>query len=116
MYPSTNQQYRKATGLPSRYDKESYEWRVDYKQMSKYCTTSAGSRKWIKEEMMAYLDWSKAEDDRIEAKVARELGDNPLGTGRRGVADIWRRIDRDTEEQQALHSVSREGDCIVVRE
>jgi hypothetical protein len=35
--------------------------------MSKRCITSTGSREWTKEEMMAYLDWSKAEDERIEA-------------------------------------------------
>jgi len=64
----TNQEYRKAKNLPSRYDKESYAWCIDYKQMSKYCATPAGSREWTKEEMMAYLDWSKAEDDRIEAR------------------------------------------------
>jgi hypothetical protein len=27
-----------------------------YKQMLKYCTSSAGSREWTKEEMMTYLD------------------------------------------------------------
>lgn len=27
---------------------------------------------------MAYLDWSKAEDDRIEAQVLAEIEDNPL--------------------------------------
>jgi hypothetical protein len=53
----TNQQYRKAIGLPLRYSKKSYEWCLDYKQMTKRCITSTGSREWTKEEMMAYLDW-----------------------------------------------------------
>ncbi|KAF6523203.1 hypothetical protein HZS61_014731 [Fusarium oxysporum f. sp. conglutinans] len=57
----TNQQYRRAMGLPLRYDKQSYEWCLDYKQMSKRCITSTGSREWTKEEMMAYLDWTSAE-------------------------------------------------------
>ncbi|KAJ0131219.1 hypothetical protein HZ326_25678 [Fusarium oxysporum f. sp. albedinis] len=68
----TNQQYRRAMGLPLRYVKQSYEWCLDYKQMSKRCITSTGSREWTKEEMMAYLDWthwSKAEDERIEAQL-----------------------------------------------
>ena len=30
----TSQQYRKAMGLPLRYDKQSYEWCSDYEQMS----------------------------------------------------------------------------------
>ena len=48
---------------------DSYEWCLDYKQMIKHCRTSTGSREWTKEEMMAYLDWSEAEDKRIEAQV-----------------------------------------------
>lgn len=52
----TNQQYRRAVGLPLRYDKSSYEWCLDYKQMSRYCITPTGTREWTKEEMMAYLD------------------------------------------------------------
>ncbi|EGY23471.1 uncharacterized protein VDAG_04909 [Verticillium dahliae VdLs.17] len=31
----TNQEYRRAMGLPLRYDKKSYEWCIDYKQMTK---------------------------------------------------------------------------------
>lgn len=111
----TNQQYRRAMGLPLRYDKQSYEWCLDYKQMFKRCTTSAGSREWTKEEMMAYLDWTKAEDERIESQVAEEMGDNPLANRRRGVKDIWRRIETDSREQEALHSASRRTEeCIIV--
>jgi hypothetical protein len=40
----TNQQYRRAKGLPLRYEKRSYEWCLDYKQMSKRCITSIGAR------------------------------------------------------------------------
>jgi hypothetical protein len=77
----TNQQYRSAMGLPLRYSKASYEWCLNYKQMGKRC----GSRDWRKEEMMAYLDWSKAEDARIDAQmeIAR------LRSNRRGMQDIW---------------------------
>lgn len=111
----TNQQYRKAMGLPLRYDKASYEWCLDYKQMTKQCTTSTGSRDWTKEEMMAYLDWSNAEDDRIEALVAQERENEPFDTGRRGVGDIWRRVERDIEEQRAVYSAENpEEQCIIV--
>ncbi|OAQ58237.1 transposase-like protein [Purpureocillium lilacinum] len=99
----TNQQYRKAMGLPQRYDKQSYEWCLDYKQMSALCVTSTGRRSWTKEEMMAYLDWSNAEDERVEAQVAKEMGDNPLANARRGVKEIWQRIERDSREQEALY-------------
>ena len=61
---------------------------------------------------MAYLDWSKAEDARIDAQVAEELGDNPFGNYRRGVDEIWRRAERDTEEQEVLYAA--EESCIVV--
>lgn len=37
---------------------------------------------------MVYLDWSKAEDDRMEAQVLEELGSSPVSGGQRGVRDI----------------------------
>ncbi|PWI65091.1 hypothetical protein PCL_07390 [Purpureocillium lilacinum] len=109
----TNQQYRRAMRLPQRYDKTSYEWCLDYKQMSKRCITAAGSREWTREEMMAYLDWNKVEDERVEALVAEEVGDNPLATGRRGVKEIWRRIEKDSREQQALYSAASEAEDLA---
>lgn len=30
---------------------------------------------------MAYLDWSNSEDDRINAQIAQEIGDNPFDSG-----------------------------------
>ncbi|EXK26753.1 hypothetical protein FOXG_22256 [Fusarium oxysporum f. sp. lycopersici 4287] len=63
----TNQQYRKATGLPLRYSKADYDWCLDWKQMIKCCEMPIGSREWTKEEMMAYLDWDKSENDRLDA-------------------------------------------------
>ena len=83
--------------------------------MTMLCTTSTGGREWTKEEMMAYLDWSKAEDDRIEMQVVAEMGDNPPGSKRKGVGDIWRGIGRDAEEQEALYSAERQKQCIVVK-
>jgi hypothetical protein len=112
----TNQQYRRAMGLPLRYNKTSYDWCLDYKQMGKCCVTSVGSRDWTKEEMMAFLDWSKAEDDRIEAQVSEELGNNLMGSRRRGVKDIWKKIVEDSEVQNALHAAEDQADqCIIVR-
>lgn len=112
----TNQRYRRAMGLPVRYDKKSYDWCLDYKQMSQRCITSTGSREWTREEMMAYLDWSKAEDERVETLVAKELADNPLGNIRRGVQDVWKSVMRDSREQQAIHShTDSTEECIVVR-
>lgn len=112
----TNQQFRKAVGLLLRYDKQSYKWCLDYKQMSKRCVTAIGSREWTKEEMMSYLDWSKTEDERVEVLVAKEMGDNPLGGKRRGVKDIWKSAEKDSKEQQALHSTDEKvGQCIIVK-
>jgi hypothetical protein len=65
---------------------------------------------------MAYLDWSKAEDDRIEAQVLQELGSDPMRNGRRGVKEIWKRIEEDSEAQQARHFAEKQSDgCIVVQ-
>jgi hypothetical protein len=112
----TNQQYRRAMGLPLRYDKKSYDWCRDYKQMSQRCITLTGSREWTKEEMMAYLDWSEAEDECVENLVAEEMGDDPLGNKRRGVEDIWRSVVQDSREQQAMHSrTDSTEECIVVK-
>lgn len=65
--------------------------------MSKRCITATGSREWTKEEMMSYLDWNKAEDERVEALVAKEMGDNPLANRRRGMKEIWESVERDTK-------------------
>jgi hypothetical protein len=99
----TNQLYRKALGLPLRYDKASYKWCLDYKQMGRQCNLPEGFRDWTKEEMMAYLDWSKAEDDRVEAQIVVEMEGNPFSS-RKGMGGIWRAAEKDIEEQQALYS------------
>lgn len=52
--------------------------------------------------MMAYLDWDKSQNDRVEALVAAETEDNPF-SGRRGIGEIWRAAERDLEEQEALY-------------
>ncbi|KJZ69039.1 hypothetical protein HIM_11565 [Hirsutella minnesotensis 3608] len=112
----TNQQYRRAMRLPLRYSKQSYNWCLDYKQMSRRCVTETGSREWTKEEMMAYLDWSNAEDKRAESQVAEEMLANPPACKRRGLKQIWKRAEEDSREQQALRSAAEKVDqCIVVR-
>jgi hypothetical protein len=112
----TNQQYRRAMGFPLRYDRASYDWCLDYKQMKRQCVTSKGPRDWTREEMMAYLDWSSAEDNRIDAMVLAELGANPMETSRRGVEHIWKQIDEDSREQEAIYGANQgTEDCIVVR-
>ncbi|KAK6850577.1 transposase-like protein [Apiospora arundinis] len=97
-----NKIYRKAMHLPVLYNRTSYDWCLDLKQMGSQCTTSAGSRDWTREEMMAYLDWDRFENDRMDVLVARESR-NGL-SNRRGVGELWRRAAQDQEEQQALHS------------
>jgi hypothetical protein len=99
----TNQQYRKAMGLPQRYSKTDYQWCLDWKQMRKVCRIQGGSREWTKGEMMAYLDWSNAEDDRVEAEVAAEM-ERGMFSSRRGMHDIWEAAARDTKAQEAFYS------------
>jgi hypothetical protein len=81
--------------------------------MSDRCITTTGSREWTKEEMMAYLDWNSREDERIEALVAKEMGDNPLANKRRGMKDIWESVKRDSKEQENLHASI--DSCIIVK-
>ena len=52
--------------------------------------------------MIAYLDWDKLENDRIQAQVAAGIGNNPFSS-RRGIGEIWRAAERDLEEQEALY-------------
>ncbi|EXM14544.1 hypothetical protein FOTG_17053 [Fusarium oxysporum f. sp. vasinfectum 25433] len=61
------------------------------------------SREWTKEEMMAYLDWDKSENDRLDVKVADEIVVAPFSS-RRGPGEIWRACEEDSKEQQALYS------------
>lgn len=114
----TNQMYRKAIGLPLQYDKQSYAWCLDYKQMSRRCASPSGMREWTKGEMMAYLDWSKQEDGRVEARVAAEIRNDPTAQTRRGVKHVWRSLEKDIAEQKALYSLDGQDDaedCIVVK-
>jgi hypothetical protein len=50
--------------------------------MTKCYRTSAGSREWTKEKMVAYLDWDETEQEWIEASVLAEIGNSPLGSER----------------------------------
>lgn len=87
-------------GLPARYDKASYDWCLDYKQMGKRCTTKAGIvRDWTKEEMIAYLDWNELEDCRVEEEI--NVASTGVFTDRRGVGDIWRRVEEQLKVREA---------------
>ena len=111
-----NKIYRKAMGLPILYNKASYDWCLDYKQMTRHCVTSTGTRDWTREEMMAYLDWDRSETERVDAQVAQESASGL--PNRRGMGSLWRRAEQDCEEQQALYPLTTEqvdDDCIVVR-
>ena len=107
----TDKQYRKAIGLPLKYTKQDYRWCQDYKQMSSRRITSTGSRDWTQEEMNAYLDWSKAEDDRVEAQVVEDMGKEPMRNVRRGMTELWRNTERDSSAQQAVYDAE---ECIAV--
>lgn len=46
-----------------------------------------GCGDWTEEEMMAYLEWSKTEEDRVEALVAADMEGNPF-CKRKGMRQI----------------------------
>ncbi|KAH7461514.1 hypothetical protein FOMA001_g19037 [Fusarium oxysporum f. sp. matthiolae] len=92
----TNQQYRRAMGLPQRYSKAEYNWCLDYKQMGRRCRAGTSMREWTKEEMMSYLDWDKAEDESVEQNVRIEMAKQPFSR-RRGMQDIWDAAEKDLE-------------------
>uniref|UniRef100_A0A1Y1NIF4 MULE transposase domain-containing protein n=1 Tax=Photinus pyralis TaxID=7054 RepID=A0A1Y1NIF4_PHOPY len=100
----TDRAYRKASNLPT-YSKTDYQWCENWKQMGQFCKSEKRPRKWTKEEKTAYLDWSKKEDERVEAAVALEFAKNPRG--RRGIGHIYDIIAEDDREQEALFEASR---------
>lgn len=106
----TDQQYRKACGLPRRYKKADYSWCQDWKIMGNKYKEGPPSvwRDWTKEEMTAYLDWSKAEDDRVEALVIEEVASrgNPFHA-ERGTRHIWEAAAIDNAQQQQLYEQGR---------
>ena len=42
--------------------------------------------------MTAYLDYGKAEDERVKARVTKEIGDDFLRNRRKGMKDILGRV------------------------
>ncbi|KAJ3453719.1 hypothetical protein MRS44_017966 [Fusarium solani] len=100
--PKTNQLYRRAMGLPTRYSKADYDWCLDYKQMGRHCKAGRSIRDWTKEEMMSYLDWDKAGNERVEQNVGIEMAEQPF-SGRRGMQEIWDAAERDLEVQEGWY-------------
>ncbi|KAJ0121840.1 Uncharacterized protein HZ326_31444 [Fusarium oxysporum f. sp. albedinis] len=88
-------------GLPLRYSKVEYDWCLDYKQMGSHCKVGNGTRDWTKEEMMSYLDWDRAENDRVEQNVEIEMAEQPFSR-RRGMQDIWDAAERDIMLQESI--------------
>ena len=68
--------------------------------MGKY---KRGGVPWTKEEMMAYLDWDKAEEDRVNGRVREDIEANSFGVPRRGLGHLWAEVDRDITEQNHVH-------------
>ncbi len=64
--------------MPHRYSKAEYDWFLDYKHMGKRCRAGTSMREWSKEEIMSYLDWDKAENERIEQNVGIEMAEQPF--------------------------------------
>jgi hypothetical protein len=50
--------------------------------------------------MMAYLDWDRAEDNRVNASFVA----NSLDSNQRGPGEVFKRAEEDTREQQLLYS------------
>ena len=55
-------------------------------------------RQWTKEEKMSYLHWDKAENERVEAEIGKEIAEKPF-LQRRGMQHIWDAAERDVMQQ-----------------
>ncbi|KAL9567439.1 hypothetical protein ACKAV7_008389 [Fusarium commune] len=58
----------------------------------------SGTREWTKEEQFSYLDWDKAENERVEQNVGEEMAEKPFPQ-RRGMQHIWDAAERDVLQQ-----------------
>jgi hypothetical protein len=101
----TNQAYRKAMKLPPKYSTASFKWCLDYKCMGRVCRSRGTIRPWTAEEVMAYLDWSNAEDARVEEEVRMDIEANSFRTTARGPGYLWEHVDRDIEEQNRIQGI-----------
>lgn len=71
--------------------------------MGKRCRAETGMREWTKEEMMSYLDWDKAETERVEKNVEMEMEEEPFSR-HRGMQHMWDAAERDIEVQRRVYS------------
>jgi len=65
--------------------------------------TGKVARPWAVEELMAYLDWSNAEDARIEEVVRKDIEANGHRTRARGPGYLWEQVETDVREQERLY-------------
>lgn len=108
----TNQQYRKAKKLPQRFSKKEYEWCLDYKEMGKLCKITKPHREWKKEEMMAYLDFDKAEEERVHTKTAQRVAvERELGLS--GVEGAWAAVNAEDQEDPGAMALRRRAEEAV---
>lgn len=70
-----------------------------------------GSREWSKEEMMAYLDWNKAEDRRVQDRVDTLVERDGVFNNRRGLAVIGRGLGRLASGSLGHKRAYKPGQC-----
>ena len=58
-----------------------------------------GSMGWTEEEMRAYLDWDRAEDARVQARVDERMAEEVNRRGR-GLAYLWKMMEEDPDVDQ----------------
>lgn len=51
---------------------------------------------------MSYLDWDKAENERVEQDIGIEMAEQPFSE-RRDMQDIWDAAERDLQVQERLY-------------
>ncbi|KAF5245198.1 hypothetical protein FAUST_1853 [Fusarium austroamericanum] len=100
--------YTDARAIYQRYkaDREAckaeYDWCLGWKEMGKQCRTGRSLRDWTKEEMMSYLDFDRAENERVDKQVEEELKARRFTTYR-GPDHVWKAAARDHKDQQRVH-------------
>ncbi|OBS15929.1 hypothetical protein FPOA_13340 [Fusarium poae] len=104
----TDKLYRKAKGLRARYNKAEKAYVLSDSRMGRHVKRRNGLklRDWTDEEIAAYLDWDKEEEERAYEKEAAK----PLYDRNRNLNSYWEEAAVDFQSREALYNQSNAPD------
>ncbi|KAF4332714.1 MULE transposase domain protein [Fusarium beomiforme] len=96
----TDERYRRATGLPLVYEEAEYNKARGRREMGMYCIEKGRRRHWTKEEMNAWIDREKEEEQRDKQKAVEDWARDQYDPDHRvSLQRRWGEIERDLQNQ-----------------